>query len=184
MEDALNEDCLGKMTQLLEEIAEDNAAVVGLINRVLENHTALRSDVVHEIDLLRKDFAGALAFRALKDLCRELIPPLAAMEAMLERADFADPNTIRGHVESFVITLRSVLSRMSAEKIAISSGEEIFDPNRHLYVRLLTPEQSPFPSAPPRTVVRVVEDGYILAGQVLLPAKVEVQAEKGADSSE
>jgi molecular chaperone GrpE (heat shock protein) len=65
---------------------------------------------------------------------------------------------------------------MGAEKISVSPGEEVFDPAIHLCVRLLAPEESPFPGALPRTVVRVVEDGYTLGGRVLSPAKVEVQS--------
>ena len=169
---------LENIANLLDEIAEDNTATVGIINRVLETQEALRSDVTHEIELLRNEFASALVYRVLKDLCKELISPLAAIETMLQEADFSDTQTIRGHVESLVITLNSVLSRMGAEKISISPGEEVFDPNRHRCVRVLTPKESPFPSTPPRTVVHVVEDGYTLAGQILSPAKVEVQAEK------
>ncbi|MFQ5676804.1 MAG: nucleotide exchange factor GrpE [bacterium] len=165
------------MAKLLDEVAEDNTAMVGVINRVLETQEALRSDIFREFEGLRNEFAGALTYRVLKDLCKELISPLTAMEAMLQEADFSDTQTIRSHVESLVITLNSVLSRMGAEKISISPGEEVFDPNRHRCVRVLTPEESPFPSAPPRTVVQVVEDGYTLAGRILSPAKVEVQAE-------
>lgn len=169
---------LESMATILNEIAEDNTALVGSLNRVVATQETLRSDLVREMGLLRDDFAGALAFRALKDLCVELISPLAAMEAMLQQADFADPQAIRGHVESLVITMHSVLSRMGAEKIPISLGEELFDPSRHRCVRVLAPAASPFPSAPPRTIVRIVEDGYTLAGRMLSPAKVEVQAEK------
>ena len=172
---------LENMAKLLDEVAEDNTAIVGGINRVLETQEALRSDMLREFERLRNEFAGALTYRVLKDICKELISPLAAMEAMLQEADFSDTKTICSHVESLVITLNSVLSRMGAEKISISPGEEIFDPNRHRCVRVLTSEESPFPSAPPRTVVQVVEDGYTLAGQILSPAKVEVQAENDSN---
>lgn len=184
LEVTLSQAPLENISKLLEEIAEDNTAVVGSINRVLESQESLQSNLVREIDLLRDEFAGALSYRVLKDLCRELIPPLTAMEMMLAQADFADAGTIRGHVDSLVITLRSVLSRMGAEKISISLGNEMLDPGRHQCVRLLAPEESPFPSAPPRTIVRVVEDGYTLSGKVLIPAKVEVQAGKPTRPSE
>jgi len=174
---------LENMATLLNEIVEDNTALVGSLNRVVATQETLRSDLVREMGLLRDDFASTLAFRALKDLCVELISPLAAMEAMLQQADFADPQVIRGHVESLVITMHSVLSRMGAEKISIAPGEELFDPSRHRCVRILAPEASPFPSAPPRTIVRIVEDGYTLAGRMLSPAKVEVQAEKALGST-
>jgi molecular chaperone GrpE len=169
---------LDGISQLLEELVEDNTAVAGSLSRVIETQETLRSDLVREMAQLREEFAGALSYRVLKDLCGELIRPLGAMEAMLEGADFTDAATIRGHVTSLVVTLRSVLSRMGAEKISVAPGEAVFDPNRHRCVRLLAPEESPFPSVPPRTVVRVVEDGYTLAGRLLIPAHVEVQAEK------
>jgi len=168
---------LDRMAELLDEIAEDNTAVVGAINRLLDRQEGLRADLIREVSALREDYSGSLVYRALKDMCGELIAPLAAMESMLQKADFTDDATIRGHVESLAITLRNVLSRMGAEKIPISPGEELFDPNRHRCVQLLTPESSPFPSALPRTIVRIVEDGYTLAGRILTPAKVEVQAE-------
>jgi molecular chaperone GrpE (heat shock protein) len=169
---------LKNVSELLEEIAEDNTTIAGSINRVLETQEALRVNLAQEMGLLREEFAGALAYRVLKDLCGELIPPLTAMERMIEEADFSDPQTIRGHVNGLVITMRNVLNRMGAEKISIAPGEAFFDPNAHRCVRLLTPEESPFPSAPPRTIVRIVEDGYTLAGRLLAPAQVEVQAEK------
>src|SRR6185503_5196359 len=105
MKTKLNEGRLESMTKLLEELAEDNTAMVGSISNVIKGQETLRSDLFREIDLLRNDFAGALTYRVLKDLCRELVMPLAAMEAMLEQADFADGKTIRGHVDSLVITL-------------------------------------------------------------------------------
>lgn len=166
-----------KMSSLLEEIAEDNTVMVGSLNRVLEMQEALRVEFLRETETLRQEFLGSLSYRALKDLCGELIPPLAAMESMLERGDFTDAAAMRGHVASLIITLQSVLSRMGAEKISVAPGEAVFDPNYHRCVRLLAPSESPFPSAPPRTVVRVVEDGYTLGGKILSPTHVEVQAE-------
>jgi molecular chaperone GrpE (heat shock protein) len=172
----VNDDRLAAMASLLDEIAEDNTTLAGTIGRVFETQEALRADMLREIDGLRADFAGALNYRVLKDLCLELAPTLGAMELMLEQADFADPHIIRGHVAGLVTTLHSVLNRMGAEKIPVALGEEAFDTTRHLCVRLRTPEESPFPDAPPRTIIRVVEDGYTLAGRPLTPARVEIQA--------
>jgi molecular chaperone GrpE (heat shock protein) len=177
MTEHASEQQLEKMSSLLEEIAEDNTVMVGSLNRVLEAQESLRVDLLRETETLREEFLGSLSYRALKDLCGELIPPLAAMETMLDRGNFTDAAAMRGHVGSLIITLQSVLSRMGAEKILVAPGEAIFDPNYHRCVRLLTPSESPFPSAPPRTVVRVLEDGYMLGGKILSPAHVEVQAE-------
>jgi molecular chaperone GrpE (heat shock protein) len=176
----LDEDRLQKLAELLEEVAEDNTTIAGSLGRLMESQEALRSDVVRELDALREDFRSALVFRALKEVCRELVPPLAAMEAMLKHADFSNEAIIRGHVESLAITVQTVLGRLGVEKISVSPGEEMFDSSRHLCVRMRTPAESPFPSVAPRTVVRVVEDGYVLAGRILSPAKVEVQTEEQA----
>lgn len=177
MTESASEQQLEKMSSLLEEIAEDNTVMVGSLNRVLETQESLRVGLLREMEMLREEFLGSLSYRALKDLCGELIPPLAAMEEMLDRGDFTDAVAMRGHVASLIITLQSVLSRMGAEKISVAPGEAVFDPNYHRCVRLVAPSESPFPSAPPRTVVRVVEDGYTLGGKILSPAHVEVQAE-------
>jgi len=182
MQKKKKDDRLENITRLLNEIAEDNTGLVGSLNQMLTTQEILRSDLMREIGLLRDDFASALIYRVLKDLCNELIMPLAAMEGMLQQADFSDPKAIRSHVESLVITLQSVLSRMGAEKIPIAIGEERFDPSRHRCVGVLAPETSPFPSAPPRAIVRIVEDGYTLAGRTLSPATVELQAEKEPNS--
>lgn len=168
---------LEKMSSLLEEIADDNTVVVGSLGRVLEMQESLRVGLLREMEALREEFLGSLTYRALKDLCGELIPPLTAMEAMLDRGDFTDAAAMRGHVASLIITLQSVLSRMGAEKISVAPGEAVFDPHYHRCVRLLAPGESPFPSAPPRTIVRVLEDGYTLGGKILSPVHVEVQAE-------
>ena len=176
----MDEDSTSKIAELIEEVAEGQTGLMVVANRVAEAQAALRAEFAREMDALREDFAGALAYRTLKDLCRELATPLAAMEAMLAQADFADPALIRGHVESLAITVRSVMSRMGAEKIPVSPGEEVFSPDRHLCHGVVAPEASPFPGAPPRTVIRIVEDGYTLAGRMLSPARVEVQGEKKA----
>src|SRR5690348_2737249 len=47
---------LKNILQLLEEIAEDNVAVVESLNRVREAQDALRSDVAREIEQLREEW--------------------------------------------------------------------------------------------------------------------------------
>jgi molecular chaperone GrpE (heat shock protein) len=97
------------------------------------------------------------------------------MQRLLDEGDFSDPTIIQGHVSSLVTTLNLVMQRMGAEKMIIDPGVELFDPHHHLCVRLISPAESPFPQAPARTVVRIVEDGYTAGGKVITPAKVEVQ---------
>jgi molecular chaperone GrpE (heat shock protein) len=43
-------------------------------------------------------------------------------------------------------------------------------------VGIVAPADSPFPLVPARTVVRVVQDGYLLHDRPLTPAMVEIQA--------
>lgn len=64
---------------------------------------------------------------------------------------------------------------MGATRMSIVSGETPFDPNLHRCVSRIAPARSPFPDAAPRTVVRVVEDGFLLDERVLVAASVEIQ---------
>ena len=143
-------------------MVDDNTAVVTSINRLSQVHETLASDVVCEPRALHGDLSDGLAYRALKDLCTELIGRLTAMEAMLERADLTDPSAAYGHVRSLSVTLRAVLNKIGATRMPIVSGETPVNPNLHRWVRRIAPERSPFSNASPRTVVRVVEDGHLL----------------------
>jgi molecular chaperone GrpE (heat shock protein) len=167
---------LGQVTKLLEEMVDDNTIVVAELQRLNHAVQDVGSDVERDLSALRAELAGALAYRALKDLCTEVIGPLTAMEQMLERADFANPETTAGHIRSLSATLRSVLARMGAEKVTIAVGEELYDPHRHRCVGVVTPDSSPFPDAPPHTVVRVLQDGYSLGRRPLTAPTVEIQA--------
>jgi molecular chaperone GrpE (heat shock protein) len=169
-----------ELLELMNELADDNASLAGMVNRVLEGQASARTEMVRELDTLREDITGAIAYRALKDLCRELSTPLAALQTMLEEDDFSDQAVVRGHVSALAETIRSVMHRMGAEEIAVNAGEDLFNPERHFCLRLVSPDESPFPSAAPRTVVRVVESGYLLGGRMLAPARVEVQSERKA----
>lgn len=166
---------LDRIGTLLEEVVEDNTAVTTSMNELGNAQRALSADVTRELTGLRRDIATGLAYRTLKDLCVELIGPLSAMEAMLARADFTDQEAVAGHVRSLVLTLHGVLNRMGAERIVVALGEEPFNPNKHRCVGQVAPDCSPFPDAPPRTVIRVVEEGYLLDERVLTPAAVEIQ---------
>lgn len=191
MAGATQRERLDQVLRLLEEIADDNTAVVAGISeiRAAQEATvaaaqaaasaaaqAAAADAAREVSLLRADLSGTLVHRALKDLCTELVGPLAAMDAMLEQADFSDPQTVAGHVRGLSVTLRNVLARMGAERIAVAVGKELFDPVHHRCAGVCAPLTSPFPDAPPRTVVRVVEAGYVLGGRLIRPAVVEIQS--------
>ena len=167
-----------RIGKLLEEIVDDNTAVVAELNRLHHTQHNLGSDLERGLAELRRELAGALTYRALKDLCTELIGPLAAMEGMLERADFTDPDVVAGHLRSLSVTLRGVLGRMGADRVTVAVGEELYDPNRHRCVGVVAPNSSPFPDAAPHTIVRVVQDGYRLDRRPLTPPAVEIQASR------
>jgi molecular chaperone GrpE (heat shock protein) len=177
-------DRLDRIGRLLEEVVEDNTAVTTSMNQLGQAQRGLGADVTRGLTELRRDLASGLAYRALKDLCVELIGPLGAMEGMLARADFTDTDAVAGHVRSLVLTLHGVLNRMGAERIPVAIGQELFNPNRHRCVGQLAPNSSPFPDASPRTVVRVVEDGYLLDQRVLTPATVEIQTGQPAEPTD
>lgn len=168
---------LDRIGALLEEVADDNTAVTTSMNQLVQSQRALGADITRELGELRRDMSAGLVHRTLKDLCLQLIGPLGAMEAMLDRADFSDPEIVSGHVQSLVVTLHGVLNRAGAERITVAVGEEAFNPTKHRCARVVGPEASPFPDALPRTVVRVVEDGYTLGERLLSPVAVEVMAD-------
>ena len=166
---------LDNVTQLLEEIVEDNTTLVESTSRILQGQDSLRTDVMRGLEQARRDFSGNLTFYAVKEVCQELLPPLTAIEAMLQQADFSDAETIKNHVNSLAITLQTVLKRLGLEKIPIAPGEQSFDPHFHLCTHRVAAEESPFPTAAPHTIIRVVENGYTINGRIISPVKVEVQ---------
>ncbi|ONI77971.1 nucleotide exchange factor GrpE [Actinosynnema sp. ALI-1.44] len=170
-----SEQRLEHIAKLLEEVVDDNTAVVASMNQLAQSQQAMSVDLSREVAALRGEVAGGLAYRTLKDLVTELTTPLAAMEAMIAADDFTDPDTVATHVRGLAATLRSVLSRMGAVRIAVDVGAVAFDPTWHKCVGVLDVSESPFPDAAPRTVVRVVEHGYVLDGRLLTPAAVEIQ---------
>ena len=162
----------------LEEIADDNTTFVTELRRLDRTSHDTAAAVGRAVDALRQDLEAVIAYQALRDLCTELIGPLTAMDKMLAEAAFTDPELVAGHVRSVSATLRGVLSRMGAEAVEIVVGQDVFDPERHRCVGVVDPHDSPFPLARPHTVVRVVEQGYVLRRRPLRPAQVEIQADQ------
>jgi molecular chaperone GrpE (heat shock protein) len=145
------------------------------IKRAADGQEAIRTAVLQEIGQLRSDVAGELTAQSLRSSCRDLSSVLAALEDMLERADFSDGATIRQHVESLALTLGSAMSRMGIDRMPIIAGTDLFDSRIHECVRVCGHSDSPFPAAPSRTIVRVQEPGFLVRGRVAMPAKVWVQ---------
>jgi molecular chaperone GrpE (heat shock protein) len=169
---------LAQLAQLTHEIVEDNLNLATALGRLRDGQEQVRSDLLREIGLLRDEFSGATSFRALRELCREIGPILTAIDALLEAEQPVEPEILTNHVASLSITLHRVLERLGAEQILVDIGSELFDPARHQCVALVQPENSPYPEAPPRSIVRVLEHGYTAGGKVITPSKVEVQAEQ------
>jgi molecular chaperone GrpE (heat shock protein) len=167
---------LEQMEKLLEELAEDNSAVIGTLNQLAESSRALRAALTTEMDRLRDELAANLLHRALKDLCRETMPVLSAMERFVSEQEGSGDEAWRMHVTGIAAALKHSLSRFGVEKVQVKAGEDQFQMDRHACVKRIAAAESPFPDAPPRTVVRVVEDGYTIGGVVVQPARVEVQA--------
>jgi molecular chaperone GrpE (heat shock protein) len=161
--------------QAVEEVAEDNIAVLQAIRRAGEGQESLRSLVVQEIAQLRNAVARELLAQSLRTYCREISPVLNALEGVLEEADFNDAATTRQHVESIAMTLASALSRMGIEPVPVTVGSDLFDSRTHECVRVCTAADSPIPDAVSRTIVRVQEPGYAVLGKLAVPAKVWVQ---------
>jgi molecular chaperone GrpE (heat shock protein) len=162
----------------LEEIIDDNTAFVTELRRVDRAQQETADAVQRAVGALRQDLEAALAHHAVRDLCLSLLGPLTALDEMLATADLADPRVIAGHLRSVSLTLRGVLARMGAEAVPIVVGEDLYDPDRHRCVGVVEPADSPFPLARPNTVVRVVEEGYVLHRRPLRPAQVEIQADR------
>lgn len=155
---------LDEIGQQLEELAEGNTALVAELRRLERGQRELRQEM-----------EASIAYAALRDLCMALTGPLTALEAAGE-ADLTDPAVAAGHLRGVALTMRGVLTRLGAEVVPVVAGRDPFDPARHRCVGVVSPERSPFPDAPPHTVVRIVEDGYMLRSRSLTPAQVEIQA--------
>lgn len=176
---------LPQLQKDLEEVADDNMSLLSAVKGLREGQASLKSGVARELARLSDELASASLYRTLIGYCRDLAPVQNAIERMLDSADFSDGDTTRKHVESFALTLRSVLERMGFEQMAIVVGEDAFDSKVHDCVRTCSEEDTPFPEAAPGTVVKVEENGYTLTGKTVLPARVWVQAwREGAVSNE
>jgi molecular chaperone GrpE (heat shock protein) len=163
----------------VEEVAEDNIALMQTVRRTADSQDALRALLLQEIGQLRSDLTGELAANALRNCCRELSPVLNALEGMLAGGDFSGAATTRQHVESLAMTMSAAFSRLGIERIVIVPGTDLFDSRIHDCVRVCSSSDSPIPAAPSRTIVRVIEAGYMVRGRLAMPAKVWVQNLEG-----
>lgn len=165
MRDSAAKQRFDEIGQQLEELAEGNTALVAELRRLERGQRELRQEM-----------EASIAYAALRDLCLALTGPLAALEAAAGEADLTDPAVAAGHLRGVALTMRGVLARLGAEVVPVVAGRDAFDPAWHRCVGVVSPQRSPFPHAPPHTVVRIVEDGYMLRSRSLTPAQVEIQA--------
>ncbi|WP_328473293.1 nucleotide exchange factor GrpE [Actinoplanes sp. NBC_00393] len=153
------------------------------IDRRLDDFGRRIDQVDANVGALRHDLQDALAFAAVRDLCLELIDPLDAVDRLLAAPGSGDPELVNRHVRSVAATLRGVLRRMGAEVEPIRVGVDLYDADQHRCVAVVEPTESPFPAAPPHTVVRILEDGYLLRRRRLRPALVEIQGDRHTPTS-
>ena len=162
--------------QSVDEIVEDNIAVVNAVKRLHTDQNALRSAILVEIDKLRIAIAQEISVHALRGICMEFAPMSSVLDHLLQKADFSNAELIREHIESFARSFERALQRQGIERMPIVVGSDLFDIRLHECVKSCEPADSPFPEAPPKTIVFIQEYGYLLRGQVAQPAKVWVQA--------
>ncbi len=167
---------LEQVGRQLEEMADDNTALVAELRRLERAQHEMAATVGEGFGALRRQIEEEIAYAALRDLAQSVIGPLTALEEMAGQADLTDPTVTAGHLRGMSRTLRGVLARMGAEIVPIVVGQDRYDPVRHYCVQVLDPAESPFPRAAPHTVVRVLEDGYVLRKRPLSLAQVEIQA--------
>ncbi len=169
---------LGKLTDIhrtVEEVAEDGLALLQVVRRTQVEQEAMRGALTQEVAQLRADLAGEMTTQLMRAHCRELSPVVAVLEDMLTSGDFSDGPTIRGHIESLTMTVNSAMGRMGIERMPVVAGTDLFDSRIHSCVRVCGLEDSPFPAAPTRTIVRVQSPGFLVHGNVVQPAQVWVQ---------
>ena len=109
---------------------------------------------------------------AISSFARELLGVVDNLQRTLDAADLEKSETSRDGplIEGVRATqrhLEQVLDRFGIHKVA-SLGER-FDPNLHEAMMAIDD-----PSHPPGTVVYVAEEGYLIHGRLLRPAKVSV----------
>jgi molecular chaperone GrpE (heat shock protein) len=168
---------LEQIGRQLEEMADDNTALVAELRRLERVQHEMAATLGDGFGALRREIEEQIAYAALRDLAQSVIGPLTVLEEMADRADLTDPRVAAGHLRGLSMTLRGVLTRLGAEIVPIVVGQDRYDPERHRCVRVLDPAESPYPQAAPHTVVRVLEDGYVLRKRPLSPAQVEIQAD-------
>jgi len=174
---------VGEIKRTVDEVAEDNMALLEAVRRSNEGQDAFRASLLQDMDKLRTAFAGELVFHSLRNCCRELAPVVSALERMMDGADFSDAESVKQHVASFAASMEGVLKRMGIERIAVNVGTDLFDARVHECVRVCTPADSPHPEAPAKTIVRIDEHGYLVQGRLAMPARVWVQALDTPDST-
>jgi molecular chaperone GrpE (heat shock protein) len=170
---------INELTDLTKEIASDNVSLYNSINNIKNNEDITRNDILRGMNRLHEDFGNAISYRVLKDLCCELAPTLTAIENLINIPEIDDPQMMKNHLKSILITIQSILSRYGADRIEISLGRDLFDPSKHKCERIISSVDSPYPDACSKTVVSIIEHGYCAGNKTIMPSKVVIIAEKG-----
>ena len=118
---------------------------------------------------------------AIADFARELLIVIDNLERTIHAADTGDKNApdtaalVEGVKATLQIFLR-ILERFGVRRI--DAEGQPFDPNLHEAVM-----EDDEPSAPPGTVTRVLEPGYMLQDRLLRPARVAVAKRRAGEES-
>ncbi len=175
LEVASNAENLGFIRHGVEELTEDNVHILDAITRLHKEQGLTRSTFLQEIGKLRDAISDELALLTLRNICMELTPLLNVLERMLQSADLQDADKTRDHLFSFSQAFERALQRTGIDRLPVVAGKDLFNPHFHDCVKVCKPEESPFPEAPPKTIVFIEENGYTLRGRLALPARVWVQ---------
>lgn len=151
-------------TQSDEALKAENASIRDKLLRALADGENIRRRAERSVDDARQF--------AIADFAREILLVADNLRRTLEAAERNQPVSVPDEalVQGVAATermLQSILARFGVEKVE-AVGER-FDPTMHEAVM-----QVADPTAPPGTVVTVLEDGYTIHERLLRPAKVAV----------
>lgn len=158
-----------------ERVASLEAALVQLQDeklRALAEVENMRRRALREREDATK-YAIAGFARDLLDVADNLARALEHVPAGLREESESIANVLTG-VESTQKELQKVFKTHGIEKLSPTSG--VFDPNYHEAMF-----EVPAAGIPSGTVVQLVEDGYVLNGRLLRPARVGVSKATGGE---
>jgi molecular chaperone GrpE len=133
-----------------------------------------------ELDNVRKraqrDIEQANRY-AVEEFAAELLPVRDSLELALRNAANADTETLLAGERATLKLLEHAFEKFSIKQL--DPQGQPFDPNQHEAVLMQETD-----SAPPNSVLQVVQSGYELNGRLLRPARVIVAKAAGGAATE